>query len=262
MAQSDYQDMIEIPVSTCEMVVLPKKKKRKNVKKKVIDKVNKKAQTIGDEAKVKEKKVKTEKIPDFEEKPYGETEYFDSNYSKTSGAVVEPTKVKIKGKKFLNFDIVSIQVVAVFVLIVGILLTNIFWENSGINRLIATVFNRETVVEKDYSDFKLSAPKNGEVTLGEGVISISGEGSIYSPCEGVVSKVEKNGEKYTVTINHSDKFYSEFKNLDLCYFEEGESVFLQVPVAYCYDGCEMRMYSDSVLLTNYVIADGSIVWES
>ena len=33
MSNGDYAEMIEFPVSTYEMVVLPKKRKKKNVKK-------------------------------------------------------------------------------------------------------------------------------------------------------------------------------------------------------------------------------------
>ncbi|MGN0819469.1 MAG: hypothetical protein ACI4M6_03610 [Christensenellaceae bacterium] len=255
MAQSDYQDMIEIPVSTCEMVVLPKKKKRKNVKKKVIDKVNKK---VVKEKAAKQKAVKenVQPVADFVENAA------ENDYKIEQFEGLQNETVNVKEKKGIKFDIVSLQVVAVFVLIVGILLTNIFWENSGINRLISSVFNKETVAEKNYSDFKLNAPKYGTVNLNGGVIEISGEGAIYSPCEGVVSKVVKDGEKYTLTINHSDSFYSEFKNLDFCYFNEGESVFKEVPVAYAFEGCEMRMYSNNALLTNFVVSDGSIIWES
>ena len=41
MSGGEYAEMIEIPVSTCEMVVLPKKRKKKNLRKRVIQKVNK-----------------------------------------------------------------------------------------------------------------------------------------------------------------------------------------------------------------------------
>lgn len=260
MAQSDYQDMIEIPVSTCEMVVLPKKKKRRNVKKKVIDKVNKKV------VKEKSAKEKTAKKKTFNENIQPAEDFIENameqNYRADEIDLLPDEAVKLKEKKGWKFDIVSLQVVAVFVLIVGILLTNIFWENSGINRLISSVFNKETVIEKNYTDFELNAPKYGTVNKNGGVIEISGEGAIYSPCEGVVSKVEKDGEKYTLTINHSDSFYSEFKNLDFCYFSEGESVFKEVPVAFSFESCEMRLYSDDALLTNFVVSDGSIIWEN
>ena len=233
MSNGDYAEMIEIPVSTCEMVVLPKKRKKKNIRERVIDKVN---------ANLTAK----EQVQDTE--------------------ISEPTIQEEKPKKKRSFDIISAQVVAIFVLIVAILLTNIFWEDSGINNLIKGAFKVEQKQEADvrsHKDFKLSCPsKATKVALEEGVMTIASEGAVYAPCMGTVKDVSQTDGKYTITIDHSDVFKTVIRGADYAYFDIGETVYQAVPVCYSSGGVEVLMYDNNALLTNYTINDGSIVWQS
>ena len=184
MSEFDYVKMLEIPVNSCDVVVKPFKKRKKDVKKQVIEKVNGDAldKTVEDgsvattkpatqKSKKQSKKVnvvKAEKIKKKKVKPARE----------------ENESVSIKNS---GFDIVSVQVVAIFVLIVGIILTNIFWEDSGINNLMKSVFKEQSeVVDVSYTSFTANLPsKTDNVVLDNGVMTISA-GSVYSPCDGVV----------------------------------------------------------------------------
>lgn len=238
MSDGDYAEMIEIPVSTCEMVVLPKKRKKNNLRKKVIDRVNKNLQNENVAENCYEEKTKSAEC--FEKKT--------------------PKKFK--------FDIVSAQVLAIFVLVVAILVTNIFWEDSGINTLLRSVFKNENQAEmpdeRDYKSFTVYLPtKANTVELSDGIMTVSGESAIYSPCQGEIVDVKQTDGKYTVTINHSDVFKTIIRNADYAYFDIGDTVYESVPVCYTSDGgAEILMYNGSLLLTNYTITDGSIVWQS
>ncbi len=236
MSDGEYAEMIEIPVSTCEMVVLPKKRKKKNLRKRVISKVN--------------KSLKNEDNALIEQ-------------------VIEPENVKeeekTEPKKKFSFDIVSAQVVAIFVLIVTIMVTNIFWEDSGINTLLKGVFANDAQTEdaREYYEFQAFAPsKASQVEVEKGVMTVSSGGSIYAPCLGVIEEIVEGDGKYTVTISHSDRFKTIIRNADYAYFDVGETVYEAVPVCFSGDSCEVLMYNDNTLLTNYTIADGSIVWQS
>lgn len=234
MSDGEYAEMIEIPVSTCEMVITPKKRKKRIVKQRVIESVN--------------RKLESERKTNFQDE------------TKTLEALAPQ-------KKKMTFNVVTVQVVAIFLLVLAILLTNIFWADSGINNLLRTVFKIESKSEIDtrtYKGFDVSLPtKSDEVQLEAGVMTVKNEGSVYSPCAGVVGNIESDNGKYTITIEHSDLFKTVIKNVDYAYFDVGETVFQAVPVCYsCDGGVEVLMYNDNALLTNYIIKDGNIVWQS
>lgn len=242
MSDGVYAEMIEIPVSTCEMVILPKKRKRTTAKKKVVDNVKKNL--------VSESRVEG-----------------GMEFASRESAAAEKEQKKTKPKKKFTFDVISAEVIAIFVLIVGILVTNIFWEDSGINNALRNVFGTQTKEETDtrnYSDFTVYSPSHtGTVSLNGGVMTIDGEGAIYSPCLGVISDITENSGKYTITIRHSDLFKTIIKNVDYAYFDIGETVYQAVPVCYSYEGgTQVLMYNDNALLTNYTIDGGTIIWES
>ena len=236
MSDMDYLEMLEIPVNSCDVVVKPSKKKRKNVVEEVIEKVNGGESKPKKEPKLKRpKKVKQIKTP-----------------------TTQSETVSVKSSKF---DIVSVQVVAIFALIVGIILTNIFWEDSGMNHLMRQVFGSAS--EKNtavYSSFSpLSPSKTGEVTLQDGVMTIS-SGSVYSPCDGVVSNVSENDGVYTVTIEHSDSFSTVVSGLELCYLSKNDKVFANVPVGYSSSEINVSMFDNNTTITSYVITDNEILW--
>lgn len=230
----DYAEMLGLEVSSCDVTIKPKKSRRKkDVINDVIKKVN---------------------APEREDKDEFETI-----------EIPEKTNKKREGKKF-GFDVVYAEGVAVFLLIVTILLTNIFWENSGINRIFKNAFGTAATVTdtRVNTSFNAQAPSGElEVKVEEGVMEYSGKGSLYPVCDGkVVSVVEEDG-KYTVTLKHSDVFKSVISGVDFVYADKGDDVFKYVPVCFVNGGtAKVYMYNSDVLVTNYIVEGGSIIWES
>lgn len=267
--ESDYQNMIEVPVQSFDVVVKPQRRRKKDVKEEVIKRVNGGENTenvaVSD---VKARKTSFKKIAEvFKRKPRSE---------KVSAAVSaeKPEKIK-KAKKRVEetdngtvsvkssrFDIVSVQVVAIFALVIGIILTNIFWEDSGINNLLRTVFkNGEAKNTAAYQTFTaLSPTKTGEVTVEAGVMRVN-SGSVYAPCDGVVKTVSEADGKYTVTVEHSDSFSTVISGLDYCYAKQGESVYSSVALGYSGEAVSVSMFNGSSLITSYDLDGDKVVWK-
>ena len=239
MNELEYVKMLEVPVSSSGVEFKPFKKRKKDVKKKVIDKVN--LEAVSEKPQKKSIKDTFTKFFAKKEKP-------------------EKTESSVEIQKS-GFDIVSMQVVTIFVLIVGIILTNIFIENSGINRLMRSVFaSDDKVIEKTYTEFDaLSPSKSSTVSLDGGVMTVS-KGCVYSPCDGVVESVLNSDGKYVLTVLHSDSFTSVISNLDAVYLSVGETVYSNIPVGYSGDTAYVSMFNDDAILTSYVIDEDRIVW--
>lgn len=247
MASADYSEMIEMPVSTCEMVVSPEKKRLK--KDSIVKKLNKK---------IFGKERKKEKI---EDNKTGEIEKTDVSEAVESNVVLYEREKKADKK----FDIVAAQVVAIFALVIAILLTNIFVENSGINMLVKSVFNpeKQTVDTRAYTAFKPTAPCSSEMLTAEnGVMTITGECAVYPLAEGNVESVYESNGKYAVTVFHSNNFKSVITGLDMSYVSLGDKIYAGIPVGYVRENAKVTMYEGDRLITNYSLSGGSIVWES
>ncbi len=266
----DYAKMIEIPLNTCEYQT--KKRKTLFKKKKFISLINKKLsankvedlkQTDFKEVNLKaqsEEQLKSKKDnscpADCEDKNAGVKSVTEQ--SKNLPAIYVSKKEKFKNA------IISAQVVAVFALVSAIILTNVFWENSGMNTLFKSVFNSEKIITDDRAptDFSLYLPVKSEgVTLNNGVIEIEGEYSLYPVCDGKISKVLKEANGcYTVTISHSDNFFSVIEGVDLVYFSVGEEVSRNLPVGYTNKSAKVYLYEEDTLLTDYATVENSIVF--
>ena len=245
MANEEYLEMIELPVSSCEMVVVPKKKKF--ARDRLIKRVNKKLRVRPE--KDEQKNANIDKS--------AETEAGESN-------IVLYEKAQ---KKKFRFDIVTAQVIAIFALVVAILLTNVFWENSGINTLIRSVFNPEKQAEKDersYTAFKASVPCGSDnITTENGVMTLKASCAVYPLAEGSVTDISEKDGKFTVTVSHSEVFKSVISGLDYSYVELGDKVFTGIPLGYLDDSeCTVTMYNGGSVVTGYAVDGGAIVWES
>lgn len=231
----EYAEMLGMEVSSCDVYVKPKKtRKKKELKDDVIKKVNE---------------------PEVANAEFGE---FGTDI---------PVRSNGEKKKKFRFDVVYAEGVAVFLLAVTILLTNIFWENSGMNRLFKSAFGDGQTVQTDTRtnvNFNAQAPSGEmEVTLDKGVMVFSGKGSLYPVCDGKVASVVEEDGKYTITLKHSDVFKTVISGVDFVYADQGDDVFKYVPVCYVNGGdAKVSMYNKDVLVTNYAVEGGSIVWES
>lgn len=231
----EYAEMLGMEVSSCDVYVKPKKtRKKKELKDDVIKKVNE---------------------PEVANAEFGE---FGTDI---------PVRSNGEKKKKFRFDVVYAEGVAVFLLAVTILLTNIFWENSGMNRLFKSAFGDGQTVQADTRtnvNFNAQSPSGEmEVTLDKGVMVFSGKGSLYPVCDGKVASVVEEDGKYTITLRHSDVFKTVISGVDFVYADQGDDVFKYVPVCYVNGGdAKVSMYNKDVLVTNYAVEGGSIVWES
>lgn len=231
----EYAEMLGMEVSSCDVYVKPKKtRKKKELKDEVIKKVNE---------------------PEVANAEFGE---FGTDI---------PVRSNGEKKKKFRFDVVYAEGVAVFLLAVTILLTNIFWENSGMNRLFKSAFGDGQTVQTDTRtnvNFNAQSPSGEmEVTLDKGVMVFSGKGSLYPVCDGKVASVVEEDGKYTITLKHSDVFKTVISGVDFVYADQGDEVFKYVPVCYVNGGdAKVSMYNKDVLVTNYAVEGGSIVWES
>ena len=244
MNSSEYAKMLEVPVNSSSVEFKPIRKKKADVKKQIINKVN--SQT--EESKKKDKKLSLNFFKKLRlKKPQIKKVEKDESVEIQKG----------------GFDIISMQVVAIFILVVGIILTNIFFENSGMNNIMRAVFSKEDApIEKHYTEFTaLSPSKSGSVTVQDGVMSVSA-GSIYSPCDGVVESLSKDGEFFVLTVSHSNSFTSVISGLESVYVSVGERVYSNVPIGYSTGITSVSMFSSDSILTSYEITDNQIVWLS
>ena len=243
--KQEYQSMIEMHENTCNITYKPIKKRRKKkpapeeIKTQVIEKVN--------------SQVEQEIMP-IEE---------NAIITQESSVTVRPKQQKKKGK----FSIVTAQIMIIGALIATIFLTNALNANSGINTFFKSVFGEEqplTVDARTYSDFAptLNVLDGTVVTQTDGIITMEGEGSVYSAVNGTVKSVTLDDQtgKYTVEVSHSDTFASVYTGLDFVYSEVGGSVYSNVPLGYADALVNLCFYSNDAVITNYELVDDSVVW--
>ena len=258
MNDLDYEKMIEIPVNTCDLTYVKSKKfKRKRtdfLKRRLMQAIN------GKDKQEEEATIQPESIETIEE---------PCEFADTVEIVSKKEERKRKRKLSMpkiKLDVVTAQVGVIIVLVLTIMLTNIFWSDSGINNLVRNVFSSGESKEEDvsYTEFSAQSPvRISDVVLEEGVMTFSGEGSIYPVCDGKIVKVAENAGKFDITIEYSPSFSSVISGAEYAYYGLGDSVFKSLPVCYSSGGeVTVALYDNGKLLSNYVIDNGKIVWQS
>lgn len=252
-----YASMLGINENTCNIVYKPVKSKRKKskkvndeqIKKELVEKVNliSEKEALLEEATAVEQPVLEQKVE--------ETEQTSTIYS-------APRKKKFK----LSIIGVQLTVIALLVAVIGA--TSILYPNSGVKNFISSVFGSKDstlkVDERTFEEFEpvFTADEQSVYTLNEGIISVSGRGSVYSPCDGVVSAltVDENG-KYNVEIQFSDNFKAVFSGLDFSYAEEGGKVFSNIPLGFIKTEGEVCFFGeDDQLITSYTLENNVVKW--
>lgn len=246
----DYAEMLEIPVSTVNVVKKKSRKRREDIRERVIDDVN---ERLNDE-------------------------------SEEDGRIAESTVIEgepIKNGNFFSFGsdkkssiILIAEFAAACLLCTAIFLTNIFMTDSAINTFLGGLFESNEVKadNRSYSEFTLNSIVGDKADIivnvsAGGVMSFTGECFVYPVCSGKVSSVtkERDGEKYTVSITHSDSFESIVTGLDVCYYAVGENVKGNIPLGYSDGETEINvmLYDNDSLLNCYSVADGnSLAWKA
>ncbi len=266
----EYAEMLEIPVSTVNVI-------RKNNKKRKVD---------SDES----RGLKEEAISRVNGKitpPYAalSNEYFESLQSEENA----PLENENQGGMYENIEeyvpeyptpmtrkekakerLLKAEFGLACALCLGIFLTNVWMPESAINTFFRSLTpDKEIVDERDYTDFTLSSilgvGSEAEMTLSPtGILTFTQEGCVYPTADGTVSAVVQDEDgKYTVTIAHSDSFSGVIDGLDYVYYEIGQTVKHNVPVGYSNGENEVQvaMYSDGNLLNCFsVTEENTLAW--
>ena len=266
----EYAEMLEIPVSTVNVI-------RKNVKKRKTEKSD--GQNLKEEAisRVNGKvappyaALSNEYLESLQngDTPAPETENQEGMYE-TNEEYIPETPAPLTRKDKIKEGVLKAEFGLACALCLGIFLTNVWVPDSAINTFFRSLVpEKEIVDERDYSDFTLSSVlgdnSDAEMTVSPtGLLTFVQEGCVYPTADGTVSAVSKdeNG-KYSVTIAHSDSFSGVIGGLDYVYYEVGQTVKHNVPVGYSKGENEVQvaMYSDGNLLNCFsVTEENTLTW--
>ena len=254
----DYAEMLEIPVSTLNVTKKRSRKKKESesdLKDKVVEKVNRHAETMDEEPGYASERIATEENV----VEYGASEEYS-----------EPQWTEKSKKKFLDSKLLLAEFIAVCVLCATILLTNLFWQNSAINTFFRGLVTEETPVtldERNYSELTLGAVVSDseiECTVTDaGVLTFTGACSVYAPFGGTVRNVTEADGVYTIEIEHTTSFSSVITGLTYAYCAAGDTVFATIPVGYTDGSGEVAvsMYDDGAMIRTYSVNENNdIVW--
>lgn len=258
-----YASMLELPVCTCNVSNKPLKKKRTRKSKKE-NKVNQeqiKQEVLNMVNAEHDLTEVVENAPAMEQAPVEEIVVHESSSS------VRPYKPK-KARKF-KFSVVGVQLVVIGFLVATILLTNALYADSGINVFLRGVFGTEKIEidTRTYDEFSpiISMGDNKGVNLEDGVITYAGEGSVYAPCDGVVSGViETENGKFEIEIKHSENFKTVISDIEHLYVAKGDKVYRKIPVGYLQpDGASICFKDETdTVLNDYKIVENTVVWQA
>ena len=153
----------------------------------------------------------------------------------------------------------------------AIFLTNVFMPNSAINTFFRALNTPTADAAKSYTDFALAAVvselSDAELSLSpSGVLSLTDDCHIYPGADGKVGEVTKNEEGlYTIKVCYSDSFTGVFNGLDTVYYAVGDEVKTNVPIGYTAGEKEVQvtMYSNGRLLNCFQLTDENcLAWIS
>lgn len=247
----DYAEMLEIPVSTVNVVK----------KKSIFRHRAKKVQPPQQDEDLKELVV------DSVNERVGAFTFTEDLSEQPVEEVVRPVRAASdKGSK-----IIISELIAVCVLAVAIFLTNVFMPTSVINTFISSLTTkRAETVEPTYSELKLS-PVVSELAEADvsvtdsGVLCFTAKSSVYPVYSGTVSTVTESDGLYTVQIKHTSTFSSVITGLSDVYAAVGTKVQANIPFAYSNGENEVRvsMYDGENLLNCFSLSDEEVpVWNS
>lgn len=245
----DYADMLEIPVSTVNVVKKKSLFKRKNSK--------------------KEEKNAQEDLKDMVVESVNERvgAYV---YAEDLSDPPAPEKAA-KGGRDKASVVIFCELIAICLIAVSIFLTNIFVPSTVINTFLGSLSGKkeEAKVEPTYSEFTLTSVvselSDVEVRAAAGgYLSFQAETTVYPVCDGKIASVTKEGELYTVEIAHTSTFKSVISGLTTVYAAKDEAVKANLPFAYTDGASEVRvsLYDGETLLRGYTVTGAVPVWNS
>ena len=262
----EYAEMLEIPVSTVNVVKKKKKGKaqKKDERESLIDKVNEKINARAFEMPNKDAAIHAEN--DYKERVDTvaiENENYRSEFSE------EPTPVQ-KPKKSKAGAVLTAEFAVACALCGGIFLTNVFMPQSAINTFFRSLVPQtEQEGARAYHEFTLASVvglnADAEISVSPtGVLTFTAKGCVYPVADGEVAAVTKGSDGlYEVRVNYTDEFYGVLRGLDTAYYAAGESVKANIPVGYSNGEkeVEVTLYSGGELLNCFTLdEDNKPVW--
>ena len=286
----EYAEMLEIPVSTVNVIHKKRRKKAQKteqtdiptLKDSVIAQVNTRvedeqviipadqlaesanSQGYVDFDSVPERIDTVRLFADETERKNAYAENFFSEVDEENDEGMYEMKQETRSQKALRLTL-GIEFAAVCALCGAIFLTNVFVPNSAVNTFFRAV-TEPTVQQSDareYSDFTLSPVvselSDAELSLSAaGVLSFTDECCVYPAVDGEVSEVTRNEDgTYTLKIGHSDSFSGVISGLNQVYYAVGDEVKCNVPVGYTHGETpvQVTMYSGGVLLNCFQLTE-------
>ncbi len=146
----------------------------------------------------------------------------------------------------------------------AIFLTNVFMPNSAVNTFFRALNTpAEEVNAKHYTEFTLtpvvSELSDAKLQLSDsGVLSFTDECCVYPAANGKVSELTKAEDgSYTLKISYTDTFTSVMQGLNVVYYEVGDEVKANVPVAFSKgeQAVQVTMYSEGELLNCFQLTE-------
>ena len=119
--------------------------------------------------------------------------------------------------------------------------------------------------DRVYSELTLGSVVSDDIecTVTDGVLTFTGECSVYAPYGGTVQSVSETDGVYTVEIEHTTSFTSVITGLSSAYWAAGDTVYSTIPVGYS-DGAgevSVRLYDAGSLISSYSVnEENDIVW--
>ncbi len=277
----EYAEMLEIPVSTVNVVQKKRRVRGKGLKEKLIARINGEAEeekiaptaaldaaraAAAESAEEGEESGGTESDYAFRDEGV-ETVRLSGTAGKKRGFFAAEEYPAAKRSKIL----LTAEFALACLLCGGIFLTNVFMPNSAINTFFRSLMPEESAAadERNYTDFDLGSVvgefSDAELELSPaGVLSFTAECCVYPAADGTVGSVTANADgTYDVRVDYSENFYGVFGGLNYVGCEEGAEVYANVPlgVSSGESAVQITMYADGQLLNCFEVgADNDLTW--
>lgn len=292
----EYAEMLEIPVSTVNVVKKPRKRKKttpseetlpqKNaLKESVIAQVNERLDdtpTLEDLPLASENeggrldfdpipdRIDTVRLYSTDEKRRFADEFDTQNSENEGGRYALNKHYTPKSVR----RVLGVEFALSCALCGAIFLTNVFMPSSAVNTFFRALTDTSKGTQTDtrtYTDFELSPVvsenSDAELTLSPtGVLTFTDECHVYPSASGKISDLSKTADGlYVMKIGYSDTFTGVISGLTSAYYAIGDEVKANVPVGYS-DGekaVQFTMYSSGELLNCFQLTDENcLAWVS
>ncbi len=282
LEEIEYAEMLEIPVSTVNVVKKQRRRKKAeteesaSLKESVIETVNHRLSETPDaftDAPVENASVEESGEGALHFDPVPDRIDTVRLYSAEEGSTLEGYDEPLNdGGRYVFNKLppksvriaLGVEFGVACALCCGIFLTNVFMPNSAINTFFRAI-NTPTQVEtvRPYTDFALSSVvserSDAVLTLSpSGILSFTDECCVYPVADGTVSEIAQGLDgKYILTISHTDEFSGVISGLDSVYYAVGDSVKSNVPVGYSEGETEVQvtMYAEGALLNCFQLTE-------